>query len=150
MHPMQYCTPCPCPLPSCPAMLPMAATSHSTVPRPIPPPPIFLAGNGRSEKPKLMGQKGRWWTIDDNVSKDVPALVRFVQLHTQAAQVHFVGHSMGGMILTGVMAQGGDTARRIRSCTLLGSGCFLKGRLHACQCPLPVLTGHARAHAFEG
>lgn len=80
-----------------------------------------------------MGHKGRWWTIDDNVVKDVPALVRFVQLHTQAAQVHFVGHSMGGMILTGVMAQGGDTARRIRSCTLLGSGCYLKGRLHACQ-----------------
>jgi pimeloyl-ACP methyl ester carboxylesterase len=113
-----------------------------------------------------MGRKRRSWTIDDNITKDVPALVRFVRLHTGCAQVggvcgpraapcapapfaptrhasrraallaltwacgpqcHFVGHSMGGMVLTGIMARNEETAARIRSCTLLGSGCFLQG-----------------------
>lgn len=101
---------------------------------------VELRGNGRSEKPKLMGRKGRWWTIDDNITKDVPALVSFVRLHTGCAQLHFVGHSMGGMILTGVMARNGPTAARVRSCTLLGSGCFLRGSRWQLLLPLIGLT----------
>jgi hypothetical protein len=34
---------------------------------------------------------------------------------------------MGGMVLTGAMARNEETATRVRSCALLGSGCFLEG-----------------------
>jgi pimeloyl-ACP methyl ester carboxylesterase len=38
------------------------------------------------------------WTLDDHVMYDVPALVGLVRHHTGAAQVAWVGHSMGGIV----------------------------------------------------
>ncbi len=52
------------------------------------------AGNGLSDKPSLF-RRSRWWTIDDYVERDVPALIRYVLRVTHARQVHFLGHSMG-------------------------------------------------------
>ncbi|HEX8203934.1 MAG TPA: alpha/beta fold hydrolase [Isosphaeraceae bacterium] len=38
------------------------------------------------------------WTLDDHVAYDVPALVGLVRQQTGAAQVGWVGHSMGGIV----------------------------------------------------
>lgn len=67
--------------------------------------------------------------------QDVPAAIRFIMKETKAVsrQVHFVGHSMGGMILVAVMARQDFTAAKIRSATLMGSGCFFEGQYHACK-----------------
>jgi poly(3-hydroxyalkanoate) synthetase len=47
-----------------------------------------------SDKPSMFSSRSRWWTIDDHVEKDVPAIIRFVLAETHAKQVHFLGHSM--------------------------------------------------------
>jgi hypothetical protein len=47
-----------------------------------------------SDKPSMFSSRSRWWTIDDHVEKDVPAIIRFVLKETHSKQVHFLGHSM--------------------------------------------------------
>lgn len=71
--------------------------------------------------------RSRWWTIDDLVSIDVPAVLRHVLSAAGAAQAHLLGHSMGGMILTRLVARGGEAAAWVRSATMVGSACFLEG-----------------------
>lgn len=89
----------------------------------------YVTGNGSSDKPGFLRGRPRWWTIDDYVEKDVPALIRFVLRQTNSHQVHFLGHSMGGMILCGVMARVDTTTAKIRSCIAIGSGLFLEGEV---------------------
>lgn len=38
------------------------------------------------------------WSLDDHIAHDVPALVNLVRRHTGAAEVAWVGHSMGGIV----------------------------------------------------
>lgn len=102
---------------------------------------VELRGNGGSDKPALF-RRSRWWTVDCNVELDAPALLTYV-LHTAGAErLHAVGHSMGGMILTRLLAQRSDISRHIVSAVVLGSSVFLKGhtctdeRAHACAGPL--------------
>jgi pimeloyl-ACP methyl ester carboxylesterase len=38
------------------------------------------------------------WNLDQHIAYDVPALVTLVRRHTRAAQVAWVGHSMGGIV----------------------------------------------------
>lgn len=87
---------------------------------------VELRGNGQSDKPSLLAGRSHWWTIDTHVEKDVPALLRFVLHETKCSQAHFLGHSMGGMILCGVMARVDTTTSKIRSCIAIGSGLFLE------------------------
>ncbi|KAJ9526594.1 hypothetical protein QJQ45_017647 [Haematococcus lacustris] len=88
---------------------------------------VELRGNGHSDKPSLLSSRSRWLTIDHYVERDLPALLRHVCMQTGCSAVHCVGHSMGGMVLTGVLARGDATSRRMRSVTLIGSSCFLEG-----------------------
>ena len=39
------------------------------------------------------------YSVDDHISYDVPAVIEFVKRKTGAKKVHWVGHSMGGMIM---------------------------------------------------
>ena len=48
------------------------------------------------------------WTFDDHVIHDVPAALALVRRVTGAAKLHFVGHSMGGVLLYAYLARGGD------------------------------------------
>lgn len=52
-----------------------------------------LRGSGESESP------GPGWTLDDHVLRDVPAILEQVQRMNGGERVHWVGHSMGGMLL---------------------------------------------------
>lgn len=49
--------------------------------------PSSPPGNGQSDKPGLFTGHSRWWTIDDHVEKDVPALIRYVTKQTNTTQV---------------------------------------------------------------
>ena len=63
---------------------------------------LELRGVGRSARRKFF-TPGRWnWTFDDFVRKDAPAAVEYVKAATGAKKVHWVGHSMGGMISYGL------------------------------------------------
>lgn len=46
------------------------------------------------------------WTVDEYIREDLPAAVRYVLSATGAEKVHWVGHSMGGMILVAHAACG--------------------------------------------
>ncbi|GBD35974.1 Putative aminoacrylate hydrolase RutD [bacterium HR36] len=45
------------------------------------------------------------WTLDDHITYDVAAFVYLVQHHTQAKEVTWIGHSMGGIIALGHLAR---------------------------------------------
>lgn len=51
------------------------------------------------------------WTVDDHVNHDVPTLLRLVTEKTGAAKVHWIGHSMGGMVMAAHLGQHPDEAR---------------------------------------
>ena len=44
------------------------------------------------------------WTVDDHVRHDVPALFELITRQTGRKKLHWIGHSMGGMILLGHLA----------------------------------------------
>lgn len=90
--------------------------------------PLPLPGNGQSDRPSLWFGRSRWWSVDDYVAKDLPAVLRHVLRETCCAQAHLVGHSMGGMVLTRLLALGGEAAAGVASATVVASGCFLKGK----------------------
>ncbi len=48
------------------------------------------------------------WTLDHHIAYDVPALIELVRRQTGAAQVAWVGHSMGGIIAIGHLARFGN------------------------------------------
>jgi len=68
------------------------------------------------------------WTVDDHVRGDVPAILEKVTGETAARQVHWVGHSMGGMILIAHLTAHPDEAR-LRSFVALGAPVFVIGPL---------------------
>lgn len=65
-----------------------------------------------SIKSQLAGLKMTNWSVDDHIKHDVPAAIRFVKEQTGHRQVHWIGHSMGGMISLAYLGQ--DAAGRAR------------------------------------
>ncbi|MDD4891559.1 MAG: alpha/beta fold hydrolase [Phycisphaerae bacterium] len=61
------------------------------------------------------------WSLDDHVTKDVPAIIDAVLKDSRRERLHWVGHSMGGMILYGYLGQNPDACKRIASFTAIGS-----------------------------
>jgi len=61
------------------------------------------------------------WVFDDYVQKDIPVAIEFILQFTGAAQVHCVGHSMGGLLSTCHVSLSPERARQVRSNVLLGS-----------------------------
>lgn len=53
-----------------------------------------LRGHGASEVPR-----GHRWDLDDHIERDVPAILEAVRALSGHPRVHWVGHSMGGIIL---------------------------------------------------
>eukprot|EP00878_Enallax_costatus_P007991 GHUV01008358.1.p1 GENE.GHUV01008358.1~~GHUV01008358.1.p1 ORF type:complete len:238 (+),score=53.11 GHUV01008358.1:974-1687(+) len=64
----------------------------------------------------------------------------YVLSRTGAKQLHWIGHSMGGMLAIGLLSQQGKFASGLRSITLVASGCFGAGSWHSVLRPiiLPV------------
>lgn len=79
-----------------------------------------LRGSGMSQVPGLRQSDVPYsWGFDDHLLKDVPALIRHVLASSGAPAVHWVGHSMGGMVILAHLARNPDA--RIASVTTLGS-----------------------------
>lgn len=44
--------------------------------------------------------RDRWgWSVDDHLLSDIPALIGYILEHAQCEQLHWIGHSMGGILL---------------------------------------------------
>jgi len=76
---------------------------------------LELRGRGGSRSPRKNGPSYYRLpcSFDDYVRLDAPAAVRYVKRETGSSQVHWIGHSMGGMVLYGLLE--GDCAREIAS-----------------------------------
>lgn len=59
------------------------------------------------------------WTADDYINYDVPAILEEVRRRTGAPKVHWVGHSLGGIIIYGYVERSG--AEALATITTLGS-----------------------------
>lgn len=80
---------------------------------------IELRGAGRSTRPTWFNGKRYNWTFEDYVTHDAPAALQVVLRETGARQVHWVGHSMGGMIAYALLMT--PIHRKIASAVTLGS-----------------------------
>jgi pimeloyl-ACP methyl ester carboxylesterase len=86
---------------------------------------VELRGHGSSDRPRLLGRGRRFgWSFDDYVLSDAPALLAEARRMAGAEEVHWVGHSMGGLVGLGLLARGGSG---VRSLVTLGSGLDLSG-----------------------
>ncbi len=80
---------------------------------------LELRGGGESEQPGWFSDHQWTYSFDDYVLQDLPAAIEAVAAQSPSGQVHWVGHSMGGMVLYGYLQRVGNG--RIRSATALGS-----------------------------
>ncbi len=72
---------------------------------------LELRGAGRSSRPRPWNRHRFDWNFDDYLYHDVPAAIRYVRRVTGRDRVHWVGHSMGGMLGYAFLAtQGNDWA----------------------------------------
>lgn len=75
---------------------------------------VDLRGRGASESPSGS------WTFDDYAKYDLPAVIDYIIDHTDSEEVHWVGHSMGGMLFY-ALAGSLDYSNKIASGTTLAS-----------------------------
>ncbi|MBW2145496.1 MAG: alpha/beta hydrolase [Deltaproteobacteria bacterium] len=81
---------------------------------------IELRGAGMSAKPRLFDHRYRFdWTFEEYYRKDIPAAIQHIRQVTGADAVHWVGHSMGGMLLYAFLER--EEARWIRSGVTIAS-----------------------------
>ena len=79
-----------------------------------------LRGRGASEHPTL-GNGKRWdWSLDDFIEKDDPAFVDYILARAGHANLHWIGLSMGGILLLCHCAREGSP--KVASGVAAGSG----------------------------
>jgi pimeloyl-ACP methyl ester carboxylesterase len=84
-----------------------------------------LRGHGASARPLLFNQHRYGWSFDDYVLQDVPALLQMIRAQTGFSQVHWIGHSMGGLLLYAYLSRNNNGS--IRSGITVGSGLDYSG-----------------------
>ena len=55
------------------------------------------------------------YSVDDHINYDLPAVIELVKQKTQAKKVHWIGHSMGGMIMFAYLATHPESAQDVDS-----------------------------------
>ncbi|MDP8224847.1 MAG: alpha/beta fold hydrolase [Candidatus Lernaella stagnicola] len=60
---------------------------------------IDLRGRGESERAGIWRDKSWKWTVDDYVNFDDPAAVDYILSRSPHQKLHWIGHSMGGILL---------------------------------------------------
>ncbi len=80
---------------------------------------LDLRGGGDSLRPGLFDDQRYTYRFDDYVAHDVPAAIEAVSARAGGRPVHWIGHSMGGMIMYAWLQRGDQD--RVRSFTAVGS-----------------------------
>ncbi|NLH47779.1 MAG: alpha/beta hydrolase [Myxococcales bacterium] len=81
---------------------------------------IDLRGRGDSERAGWGTDKTWTWSVDDYIEKDDPAFVQAILARTGFTDLHWIGHSMGGILLLAHCAREGSP--RLASGIAVGSG----------------------------
>lgn len=79
---------------------------------------LELRGAGLSDRPSVRHQRPARWTFDDYLQLDLPVALRLVTVACGDRAPHFIGHSMGGILLYAHLATGDIP---IRSAVTVGS-----------------------------
>lgn len=71
---------------------------------------VDLRGRGES-RPLFARARGRVhrWTFDDYLHRDLPAAIAHITDREHCERVHWIGHSMGGLLALAHLAEGGST-----------------------------------------
>lgn len=81
---------------------------------------VELRGSGMSDRPRLFYSDFPYdWEFEEHLREDVPAVIDFVLDRTGAPKVHWVGHSMGGMLILAHVSGKPDAA--VASAVTVGS-----------------------------
>jgi pimeloyl-ACP methyl ester carboxylesterase len=86
---------------------------------------VDLRGHGHSERPTRGGERRFGWSFDDYLLSDVPAALAYARRVSGAPAVHWVGHSMGGLLAYAHLARGGSAD--FRSVVTVGSSLDYSG-----------------------
>lgn len=79
---------------------------------------LDLRGGGAAQRPGFFEGRGYTYSVDDYVKYDVPAAIEAVSARSGGRPVHWVGHSMGGIVMYGWLPDGEQA--RVRSLTAVG------------------------------
>ena len=71
---------------------------------------LELRGGGKSSRPRWFNEYEYTWTFDDFAERDIPAALDLVRKKTGFAQVNWVGHSMGGLLMYAYLQGAGREA----------------------------------------
>ncbi|HEY8086856.1 MAG TPA: alpha/beta hydrolase [Polyangiaceae bacterium] len=99
---------------------------------------LDLRGHGHSEHPTRGGARRFGWSFDDYLLHDVPAAIEYARRASGASAVHWVGHSMGGLLAYAHLARGGS--RDLCSVTAIGSSLDYSGAASGFHALLPLLS----------
>jgi pimeloyl-ACP methyl ester carboxylesterase len=81
---------------------------------------VELRGSGFSSRPCLFrSDSSLGWGFDDHLNYDVEAVIKHVTEQTHQNSAHWVGHSMGGMLIEAYLAR--NCSRKIASAVAIGS-----------------------------
>ncbi|MFH2004954.1 MAG: alpha/beta fold hydrolase [bacterium] len=83
---------------------------------------VELRGSGKSRPPGWPLRRRVGFDFDDYVHRDVPAIIRYVLDHADTLWLHWVGHSMGGMLAYAALEH--YDQRLFRSVVTIGSPAF--------------------------
>jgi len=99
---------------------------------------VELRGHGISQRPA-------WgWSFDDYAARDVPAAIDAARRHAGGEQIHWIGHSMGGLLGYAHLARGGSDD--LRSAVTVGSSLdYSDGTGFSRLAPLRPLLGRVPA-----
>jgi pimeloyl-ACP methyl ester carboxylesterase len=79
-----------------------------------------LRGSGMSAKPGILFSDVPYsWGFEEHLRLDLPTILDFVSKKTGAPSIHWIGHSMGGMLIQAHVS--GVDDRRVASVTAIGS-----------------------------
>ncbi|MBI3072402.1 MAG: alpha/beta fold hydrolase [Deltaproteobacteria bacterium] len=92
---------------------------------------IELRGAGKSRHAKPIWSRRRWraerhWSLDDYLHHDLPAAIKKILAETGSRSVHWIGHSMGGMLAYAFLSR--YDPRPVRSAVTIGSPCQVNGQ----------------------
>ena len=71
---------------------------------------VDLRGMGLSTRPGLLNRWRYDWNFDDYACKDVPAIYRTIKEVTHRESFHWIGHSLGGMLVLAAIERLGNQA----------------------------------------
>lgn len=85
---------------------------------------VELRGAGHSSRPNRKNGLEWDWTFEDYVTQDLPTAIDVIQRVTGRARVHWIGHSMGGMLGYAYLIRHGH--KQIASLSAIGSPSFTR------------------------